>query len=223
MIGICIPAHDEEDLVEACLHSISVAAQHPGLAGEDVMVVVVLDSCSDGTAAVVANWPVVALSIEAHNVGRARATGARHLLQNQARWLAFTDADSCVAPDWLVVQLSLAADVVCGTVEVDSWAAHGLQAQAAQQHFETTYRDQEGHRHVHGANLGVSAVSYLQAGGFDARQCGEDQALVDRLAALGAHIAWTARPRVVTSGRPFSRVEHGFAGAIRTGAHPEMR
>lgn len=223
MIGICIPAHDEEDLVEACLHSISVAAQHPGLAGEDVMVVVVLDSCSDGTAAVVANWPVVALSIEAHNVGRARATGARHLLQHQARWLAFTDADSCVAPDWLVVQLSLAADVVCGTVEVDSWAAHGLQAQAAQQHFETTYRDQEGHRHVHGANLGVSAVCYLQAGGFDARQCGEDQALVDRLAALGAHIAWTARPRVVTSGRPFSRVEHGFAGAIRTGAHPEMR
>ena len=218
MIGICIPAHDEEDLVEACLHSVLTAAAHPDLGGEAVKVVVVLDSCTDGTAALVAKWPVVALSVDAHNVGRARAAGARHLLHHQARWLAFTDADTCVAPDWLAAQLSLSADVVCGTVEVDSWAAHGLQAQAARSRFEASYQDREGHRHVHGANLALSASCYLQAGGFDARECGEDQALVDRLEALGAHIAWTARPRVLTSGRPFSRVEHGFAGAIRL--HP---
>lgn len=215
MIGICIPAHNEEALIEACLRSIAVAATHPALFAEEVQVVVVLDSCSDATADIARQWPVAALAVDAHNVGRARAAGARHLLQHQARWLAFTDADSCVAPDWLVAQLSLAADVVCGTVEVDNWAAHGKDAQAARIRFESSYQDRDGHRHVHGANLGLSASSYLQAGGFDAIECGEDQALVDRLAAQGASIAWSALPRVLTSGRPFSRVEHGFAGAIR--------
>ena len=222
MIGICIPAHNEEALIAGCLHSVAVAAQHSDLAAEEVQVVVMLDSCSDGTAAIVARWPFVALAIDAHNVGRARAAGARHLLQHQARWLAFTDADTCVAPDWLAAQLSLGADVVCGTVEVDSWDAHGCHAQAARSQFESSYQDRDGHRHVHGANLGLTARCYQQAGGFDAMECGEDQALVDRLAALGAQIAWSALPRVLTSGRPFSRVEHGFAGAIRRASQPDM-
>jgi len=74
MIGICIPAHDEEDLVEACVHSVLTAAAHPDLGGEAVKVVVVLDSCTDGTAALVAKWPVVALSVDAHN-GREEEVG----------------------------------------------------------------------------------------------------------------------------------------------------
>lgn len=221
MIGICIPAHNEEGLIGACLESIFVASQHPDLGGESVMVVVVLDSCKDQTASIVAEWPFVGLPITAHNVGQARAAGAQHLMQHHVRWLAFTDADTCVSPQWLVAQLSLAADVVCGTVEVDSWAEHGPQAQAARKRFESTYQDRDGHRHVHGANLGISALSYRQAGGFDALQCGEDQALVDRLARLGAQIAWSALPRVVTSGRPYSRVGQGFAGAIRQTSLPD--
>lgn len=220
MLGICIPAHNEEGLIEACLQSVSVAAQHADLAAEAVTVVVVLDSCTDRTASIVAKWPFVALAVNAHNVGQARAAGARCLLLHQARWLAFTDADTCVSSDWLAVQLSLAADVVCGTVAVDSWAEHGLHAQAARTHFETTYQDRDGHRHVHGANLGMSAASYQRAGGFDPMQCGEDQALVDKLVGLGAQIAWSALPRVLTSGRPFSRVEKGFAGAIRQSSQP---
>ncbi len=223
MIGICIPAHNEEELMGACLASVATASLHPDLGAEEVKVVVVLDSCSDGSAAIARQWPFVTLQVNARNVGRAGAAGARHLLQHQARWLAFTDADTRVAPDWLAVQLSLGADVVCGTVGVDSWAAHGADAQAARLRFESGYQDHDGHRHVHGANLGLSAHCYQQAGGFDAMECGEDQALVDRLAALGAQIAWSALPRVLTSGRPFSRVEHGFAGAIRLATQPGLR
>ncbi|MCD2166161.1 glycosyltransferase [Comamonas koreensis] len=223
MIGICIPAHNEEDLIDACLESVAMATLHPDLAGEEVKVVVVLDSCSDGSAAIARQWPFVTLAVNARNVGRARAAGARHLLQHQARWLAFTDADTRVAPDWLAVQLSLGADVVCGTVGVDSWDAHGADAKAARLRFESSYQDRDGHRHVHGANLGLSAQCYQQAGGFDAIECGEDQALVDRLAALGAQIAWSASPRVLTSGRPYSRVEHGFAGAIRQAPATALR
>lgn len=215
MIGVCIPAHNEENLIAACLKSVFVASKHPALYGETVTVVLVLDSCQDSTASVSTYWPVISLATDARNVGIARSMGAEYLLRQGARWLAFTDADSCVSPCWLVHQLSLKADVVCGTVEVDGWSEHGEYSREARRHFEATYIDRDGHRHVHGANLGISAWQYEQVGGFDARSCGEDQELVDRLVVQGAKVAWSSLPRVITSGRPYSRVEHGFAGAIR--------
>ncbi|HEY0201286.1 MAG TPA: glycosyltransferase [Burkholderiaceae bacterium] len=217
MIGVCIPAHDEETHIGRCLESVICAAQHPGLQGEQIKVVLVLDSCTDATASIAAQWSVIPLATSACNVGRARGLGAELLLGLGARWLAFTDADSRVSPRWLVDQLSLGADVVCGTVEVLDWAAHGPQARNARTRFEVSYADRDGHRHVHGANLGVSARHYRRAGGFDARTCGEDQALVDRLAMRGARVAWSALPRVTTSARPYSRVEGGFATALRQG------
>jgi glycosyltransferase involved in cell wall biosynthesis len=217
MIGVCIPAHDEEHLVGACLESVCQASRHPDLRGETVTIVLVLDSCEDATASIATHWPVIPLATSARNVGRARALGADYLLRLGARWLAFTDADSRVSPRWLVDQLALQADVVCGTIEVGDWSEHGVHADQARRQFETTYADRDGHRHVHGANLGVSAWHYQQAGGFEDRTCGEDQALVDTLAAQGARIAWSALPRVRTSGRPYSRVEDGFAGALRQG------
>ncbi|MFG0784863.1 glycosyltransferase [Delftia tsuruhatensis] len=217
MIGVCIPAHDEEDLIGRCLDSVFCAAAHADLQGETVAVVVVLDSCQDATESAVRRWPAIPLSIAARNVGKARALGSEYLLLLGARWLAFTDADTTVSPSWLADQLALQSDVVCGTVQVADWSAHGVQADTARRHFETTYTDRDGHRHVHGANLGISAWHYRQAGGFDARTCGEDQDLVDRLAAGGARIAWSARPRVMTSGRAYSRVADGFAGALRQG------
>lgn len=215
MIGICIPAHDEERYIGACLKSATAAARHPLLRAEPVRIVVVLDMCRDRTATVAAAWPVRCLAIRARNVGMARAAGARHLLAAGARWLAFTDADTRVSPRWLVEQLSLQADVVCGTVGVSGWAAHGAQARAARRGFSLHYQDRDGHRHVHGANLGIAAPAYCRAGGFRALACSEDQALVDRLLLDGCRVAWSARPRVVTSARPHSRVEGGFATALR--------
>ena len=217
MIGVCIPAHDEEDLIGRCLDSVFCAAAHADLQGETVAVVVVLDNCQDATESAVRRWPAIPLPIAARNVGKARALGSEYLLLLGARWLAFTDADTTVSPSWLADQLALQADVVCGTVAVPDWSAHGAHAGAAQRHFESTYMDRDGHRHVHGANLGISAWHYRNVGGFEARRCGEDQDLVDRLAASGARIAWSARPRVMTSGRAYSRVADGFAGALRKG------
>jgi len=217
MIGVCIPAHNEEKLIGECLKSIFTAAIHEELHDELVKVVLVLDSCQDRTGAIAMQWPVTFLATSARNVGTARALGADYLLQQGARWLAFTDADTCVSSRWLADQLSLQSDVVCGTVEVDDWVEHGIHAQQSQQHFESTYIDRDGHRHVHGANLGISALHYRQVGGFESRICGEDQALVDRLIVQGARIAWSSLPRVKTSGRAFSRVKDGFAGALRKG------
>lgn len=221
MIGVCIPAHDEERHIVACLRAVMRAAGHARLDHEAVRVVVVLDDCRDRTSRLAAAWPVQCLVVSARNVGAARALGARHLLNAGARWLSFTDADTCVSPDWLANQLCLNADVVCGTVAVAGWGEHGAHADRARRAFSRQYQDRDGHRHVHGANLGVSASAYQQIGGFAALSCSEDQALVDKLEQSGARIAWTSLPRVTTSARPYSRVQGGFASALRQGWEPE--
>jgi glycosyltransferase involved in cell wall biosynthesis len=112
MLGIVIPAHNEQAVIVQCLAVVKKAAQHPGLCGEAVEILVVLDHCTDLTAAHVAQAQVAGLEIEARNVGVARALGAEAMLARGARWLAFTDADTQVAPDWLAEQLALQADAV---------------------------------------------------------------------------------------------------------------
>ncbi|RFB73072.1 MULTISPECIES: glycosyltransferase [unclassified Herbaspirillum] len=218
MIGVVIPVHNEEDYLHACLASMQLAIAHPGLPDEEVRVLAVLDACSDGSGGIAQGMNIEFLSIDSHNVGLARAAGAAALMQAGARWLAFTDADSVVAPAWLATQLALAvqdqADAVCGTVAVDDWSAHGERASFLRRHFRATYVDQDQHRHIHGANLGVSTAAYRLAGGFAALACGEDVALVQALLACGARISWSAAPRVTTSSRIASHARGGFGDTL---------
>jgi hypothetical protein len=151
------------------------------------------------------------LEVNARNVGVARATGARAALAAGARWLAFTDADSAVDADWLSQQLRLCSDVVCGTVTVLDWSDHG---DAVRRQYMASYRAHDGHRHVHGANLGVDAQAYRRAGGFAPLRCHEDVALVESLRAIGSRIAWSAAPRVRTSARRDFRAPEGFGAAL---------
>ena len=106
-------------------------------------------------------------------------------------------------------------DAVCGPVSVDDWRALAPGARAT---WARRYCDADGHRHVHGANLGVAAHAYLRAGGFPPLACSEDVALVDLLIATGATLAWSAAPRVVTSGRLDPRVRGGFGDTLATWA-----
>ncbi|MEJ8859420.1 glycosyltransferase [Variovorax robiniae] len=214
MIGIVIPVHNEARLLQACLDAAMAAARHPGLNGEEVAIVVVLDDCTDGSADIVAGYPVESLAMTARNVGLVRAAGAERLLARGARWLAFTDADSRVSADWLAQQLRQCADVVCGTVAVEDWSDHRHHATQLEDHFKRTYSDADGHRHVHGANLGLSAGAYRSVGGFLPLASSEDVALVEALQAAGATIAWSAAPRVITSARRVARAPAGFAAAL---------
>lgn len=208
MIGIVIPAHNEQDCLAECLRAARVAASHPALNAEPVEIVVVLDACSDGSAAIAAAQAVTSLSIDARNVGEARARGADHLLAAGARWLAFTDADTLVSPDWLATQLSLGVDAVCGSIAVSDWCEHSSEVRGL---FEAHYCDRDGHRHVHGANLGVSSAAYTAIGGFPSLTVSEDVALVAALERGGWNIAWSAAPRVATSARRKARARGGFA------------
>lgn len=211
MLAVVVPAHNEEAFIGRCLRSITCASVHPGLAGEEVRVFVVSDSCSDRTAAIARGLDANVLPVVKRNVGAARATGARAALLQGARWLSFTDADTTVANDWLVQQLHCRTDVVCGVISVDDWSGH---SQAVQDDFVATYKDVNGHRHIHGANLGISGSAYKLVGGFQPQVSNEDVALVEALIAAGATITWSAECRVVTSARSDSRAPDGFGAAL---------
>jgi len=99
MIGVIVPVHNEEGCLAACLQAVSRAAVCPGLRGEAVLAIVVLDTCYDRSADIAAEHGVLTLCIAARNVGMARAAGAAHALALGMRWLAFTDADTIVSPD----------------------------------------------------------------------------------------------------------------------------
>jgi len=211
MIGVIVPAHNEEEVIEDCVQSLLKASTHPDLAREFVQIIVVLDNCRDRTGMLARSLGVNTIDVRVKNVGFARQTGARVALGHGARWLAFTDADSVVAPDWLAAQLALSADAVCGTVAVEDWGDYG---ERMHRHFQLTYSDADGHSHIHGANLGVSAAAYVAAGGFMGLESSEDVALVEALRASGAKIAWSRAPRVVTSVRPNFKAPGGFGATL---------
>ncbi|EJE50985.1 glycosyl transferase [Acidovorax sp. CF316] len=211
MIAVIVPAHNEEDHIGACLHSLTVASACPDLMGEAVLLIVVLDDCSDGTQGIAAALGARTVDCQARNVGTARAIGAHLALAAGARWLAFTDADSEVAPNWIAQQLCQQADAVCGTVQVRDWGTHG---DAVRAQFDALYQDRDGHRHIHGANLGLTAQAYSEVGGFEPLATGEDVALVHRLQERGLSIAWTSATRVTTSARKQFRAPAGFGATL---------
>lgn len=86
-------------------------------------------------------------------------------------WLATTDADSAVPPDWLSAQLEIAsrrdARGVAGTVAVRDWGTYSRSSARSCEQFYA--RGGDVHSHVHGANLGGGrADAYRAAGAFSA-------------------------------------------------------
>ncbi len=218
-MGVVVPAHDEQQLLPACLRALAVATRHPALHGVAVHIVPVLDACTDDSG----EHAPGAIEVGAGNVGVARAAGFAEVLRREAGrpagqvWLATTDADSTVPPDWLACQLALAgqgAEVVAGTVRVEDWSE---QPAAVRARFDRSYgRPSTGHLHVHGANLGLSASAYLDSGGVPPLALAEDQSLVDSLRARARRLVATGSIPVITSGRRVSRVSGGFADHLRT-------
>ena len=216
--GVVVPAHDEAELLPACLAALRSAAD---VAGVPVRLLVVADACTDATAAVAAAAGAEVIRIRARNVGAARAVGLARLLRTEdtdpaAMWLATTDADTVVPPGWLRRQLGYADqgwDVVLGTVAVTDWAGHPPHAPAV---FEARYEFGAGpHPHVHGANLGIRASAYLAAGGFRPLRTAEDHALLAAATEAGCQVLQAADITVETSARRQARAPRGFSHALR--------
>ncbi|MGD0243650.1 MAG: glycosyltransferase [Streptosporangiaceae bacterium] len=217
--GVVVPAHNEEELLPACLAALRSAA---AVAGVPVRLLVVADACTDETAAVAAACGAEVIRIRARNVGAARAAGMARLLRRAAAgdpaavWLATTDADTVVPPGWLHRQLGYAVqgwDMVLGTVTVTDWAGHPPHAPAL---FAAMYGFGEGpHSHVHGANLGIRASAYLAAGGFPPLRTAEDHALMAAATETGCQVLQASDVTVVTSARRHARAPRGFSHALR--------
>jgi glycosyltransferase involved in cell wall biosynthesis len=209
MIGVVIPVHDEQVLLGDCLESVRQATVDPLLDAEPVEIVVVLDACTDRSAAIAIQHHAQIVSLNACCVGAARALWASWALDYGARWIAFTDADSTVPPNWLSAQLGLHADATCGEVCIDDWSSH---PPAVRERFLQRYSAET--RHIHGANLGISAAAYHTAGGFPVMKSGEDCALISSLVEHRGDVRWAGSARVVTSARWQTTIEDGFAAYL---------
>lgn len=223
---VVIPAHNEATRLRRCLTAVLAAARAmPGR----VLTVVVLDACTDRSADVAEGFGpgVQVLSIDAHNVGAARAAGFNRARTgwpdaNVARtWYATTDADSRVEPDWLVRQMVADADMVLGVVRVANWrhVPTSVARRYLHRYRSKSGSDGAGHNHIHGANMGFAAEKYWEVGGFAALPSGEDVDLVRRFELSGFHIRCDASLSVVTSARHEGRAPNGFAAHLRSMLH----
>lgn len=223
-LAVVIPAHNEQELVGRCLNSVRAAMDRFSTKNPDVILscTVVLDDCSDHTAHVVNTYSqndprFRALPIKLQNVGAARDAGVRAALCGLPRniaveeiWIACTDADSEVPVTWLeeFARLRAAgADAVTGTVEPDR---RQLDAERFAS-WKACYQQVEGHRHIHGANLGLSALAYLAVGGFAPLAAHEDVQLVADLRDAKFQLIASAELPVLTAGRLRGRLREGFA------------
>ena len=155
------------------------------------------------------------------SAGRARGTALEAALDRTRApvsrvWLASTDADTTVHPTWLAAHQRWAGsgvDGVAGLVEVD-W--RGAAPQLPQRYRRSIAADGlgAGHRHVHGANLGLRAAAWREAGGCGEVDVGEDRELWRRLQRLGAEVVGVDDLRVRTSGRLVGRAPDGFAAHL---------
>ncbi len=227
-ICVLIPARNEEQLLPRCLSSVLHARKMlPPEVTCDIVVTV--DASTDRTACIaqkmLAEYGTIVIT-DAGIVGSARAAAARTALERYQGpislcWLAHTDADCMVPEDWLVRQLLLAEDgieAIAGTVAVDTFREHNPDVE---QRFHKSYPVQADgrHLHVHGANLGVRADLYGQAGGWAELATAEDHDLWHRLHLVGCSRISTATIRVITSGRRIGRAPHEFAETLA--AHNE--
>ena len=101
MVGIIVPAYEEEERIEGCIQSLLKAAGHPALVGEAVQVIVVLDACEDRTGPLARSLGAHTIELRARNVGLWPARQAH-------------ESPSPRVPGWLAAQLALGADAVCG-------------------------------------------------------------------------------------------------------------
>lgn len=226
-VAIGVPAHNEAPTIGAALESILRSAR--GLL--PTVVVVAADSCDDDSLLIARDRlrrlpPNVrgrVVELDAHSAGEARQAAceeADRLLRRDvpcasSRWLATTDADTTVPPDWISTHRRWSRqgiDAVAGLVRVDTESPLVLPVRRM---IDRELAGAEiGHSHVYGANLGVTAEWWATVGGFPPVSSHEDVLFVERLRAAGARVAAVTDSVVVTSGRLDPRAPDGFGATL---------
>lgn len=235
-VVVGVPCRDERDRLPGCLDALVAAADRlpPSTA---VAIVVACDSTTDGSERIVDRRSRLDHRIASIRGTWGAAGGARRaacaagLASVRAighapteTWIATTDADTLVPTDWLTLQLGYAErgfQAVAGVVDLrPDERPDPAVAAAFARHYPL---GKQGHRHVHGANLGVRADAYLAAGGFPPLAVAEDHALWNALQHGGRRCVSSVALRVATSGRLVGRAAGGFAATMAQLARSEGR
>lgn len=196
-IGVVVPVHNDQRALQECLDALDIAVSRVTV---PVSVMVVLDACADDSATAAHALPAAAgtetIVLDTGRVGLARAAGMTELIRRHGEagtWLATTDGDSIVPPNWLTAQLRHAAAgarVVAGTVKVDRGGDRGRAAGTRRRKVEAR---------LHRANLSFAAAAYGRTEGFQPVSGDEDVLLLEAFRANGEPIAWAIDLPVVTS------------------------
>lgn len=222
-VCVLVPARNEETLLPRCLKSILAACDIlPNYCTADIIVTV--DLSTDRTFKIAEDYlqgKGKVVEITKANVGCARQYAAKIALSRYQGlltqcWLANTDADCEVPATWLVDQITLAntgVQGIAGIVKIDSFLEHDINVPERFKDSYTLHLDGT-HPHVHGANLGIRADVYQEAGGWGELETAEDHDLWNRLSLYNISKVSDSRLWVSTSGRRVGRAPRGFADKL---------
>ena len=251
--AVAVPVRDEAARLPALVASLARQRRLDGrpLADGHAEVLLVLNNCTDGSAAVAralaARHPRLRLRVAEvtlpparANVGTARglamdAAAARLRAVGRPGGLVLTtDADSCVAPDWIAAteaEVAAGADAVGGRIcllpreraalppSVRRSLVLDIGYRRALERVHALYvpapHDPFPRHHQHyGASLAMTADAYAAAGGVPAVASNEDVGLARALVRSGARLRHSYRVRVWTSARTVGRAPAGMADAL---------
>jgi len=245
-LGCCVvvPARDEQALIGACIEAL---ARQRAVDPATYELLLVLDGCRDETGlrafARGARHPELRLHLletprsgpgAARRAGMDLACGRLEGVGRPGGLIACTDADSCVAPDWIHAQVDAArrgAGAIGGRIELDPLEAGEL----APAVIETRVRDaavrheriraQPGppgstaeHWQFSGASMAVTARTYREVGGLEPLPALEDEAFEAALIEHGVPITRSLAVRVTTSARLRGRARRGLAHDLAAAA-----
>ncbi|MGI8632504.1 MAG: glycosyltransferase [Solirubrobacterales bacterium] len=231
---VCIPAHQEQQLIGACIEALGATA---GLGRDEWEVLIADDRCTDDTplrARRAARRHAITLHVlrGGPGVGAARrlamniACERLHAVGRPRGLIACTDADTEVTPEWLSRQLDAigaGAGAVAGCIDVHPRDHAALDPATLQ---VRVLRKERAMRRLHaggwpaehgffgGASLGVTPEAYLAAGRLPPLRALEDVAFETALMEAGIRIDRTRAVRVVTSGRVQGRATKGLAAQL---------
>ena len=219
-VGVVVPARNEAARIAACLDSIERAAAMAAPKIDRLQVLVVADSCRDATAAIASRHDGVRVrEVEFATAGAARACGAADVVADLGGpldriWLANTDADSTVSPDWLDRQLVSAASGAAAVAGIVTLAGAEPRLRESFRRMYSKGIAETTHPHVHATNFGLRAEVLEAVGGWSAMATGEDHDLWERLRASGAPCISDPNLVVSTSARRTGRAPLGFSTVV---------
>jgi len=233
---VCVPAKREAENLPGFLTAMRSAFN--ALAVGDGALVVALDGDRDDSLNILDAWrssfpvPIHVATISAYetpHAGRVRRAAmdiGMTLFPEIPSIICTTDADTRVAPDWLVRTREniVSAEMVCGDIWRDDLNGNVIRA-SHERHYHALhqarriidpleYAAPSEHPQGFGASLALRRNVYQAIGGCPNLPSDEDVQMVRAVRAAGLRICQPRDVRVVTSSRRNGRADGGLAAAL---------